>query len=508
MVCQLNYDWRMAFDPVLQNGMWHFVFDITSFAYWLFFLWILLIVISAVFNFCHGYITATEKKEKSKRLMLLIFFIVFPTYIIFATLFGAIGPEVGSYAISPYLLICISGLGLSYSNYQLFQISPLKAFNNIMNSMTNQVLVLNNELKVVYANEAGKLFIRKNINWQTNKKREIAFSLDQIFEQSNLNFESLTKELDAINHSDNLQKEIRINYSDGAKYMLLNFSPVFGKKEKLGYALVTSDLTRLNQFEERLEAYSKELQEKNEQLKLSNESLQQFAYVASHDLKEPLRMIGSYSSLLDKRYKQIIDESGRDFLLFIKKSVIRMETLLDDILEFSRTGNLPVPTEMVSVKDIMETVEANLTYCFENLSGTLIIHNENLPVIKAHRTQLIQLFQNLVSNGVKFKGDKDPIVIVDCDKKGDNFIFSVKDNGIGIAKENHKKVFEMFKRLNPKEEYEGTGIGLATCKRIVDSWDGDIWVESIEGEGSTFFFSYPCPIKELNKSESLIEIHN
>ena len=176
---------------------------------------------------------------------------------------------------------------------------------------------------------------------------------------------------------------------------------------------------------------------------------------------------------------------------FVTDAVKRMETLLDDLLDFSRAGTQEAPKEAISIESVMILVEANLRHRFELLNAKMIVKNENLPAVKAHRTQLLQLLQNLVSNGVKFKGDRDPIVTVSCEKRENDYVISVKDNGIGISDENKKKVFEMFKRLHTRDEYDGTGIGLATCKRIVSSWGGDIWVESEVGKGSTFFFSIP-----------------
>ncbi len=274
-------------------------------------------------------------------------------------------------------------------------------------------------------------------------------------------------------------------------------------KSKLKYQSKMNKL--LEEKNEILNIKNEEIHVKNEQLKNSNEDLQRFAYVASHDLKEPIRMISSYSTLLKKRYHEQFDNSGKEFLHFILDAVSRMETLLDDLLNFSRAGNQPPPTESIPVKDVMEIIQSNLKQLFENQNATLIIRHENLPSIKAHRTQLMQLFQNLVSNGVKFKGERDPIVIVDCEVKEDNYLFSVKDNGIGISKENQDKVFEMFRRLHTREEYEGTGIGLAICKRIVKVWGGDIWIESVMGEGSTFFFTFPRSVEvALNPDEAVL----
>lgn len=240
-----------------------------------------------------------------------------------------------------------------------------------------------------------------------------------------------------------------------------------------------------------LKSKSDEIQVKNKQLEQSNENLEHFASVASHDLKEPLRMINSYTNLLKRRYSAAFDETGNEFMHYIVDAVGRMETLLNDLLDFSRTGSKVAPTEFVSIQDVMIVVESNVRHRLESLNARLIIRYENLPNVKAHRTQLIQLLQNLVSNGVKFKGERDPIVEVDAQPLENGYVFSVKDNGIGISKENLEKVFEMFRRLHTREEYEGTGIGLATCKKIVATWGGDIWVESEEGQGCTFFFSVP-----------------
>lgn len=236
---------------------------------------------------------------------------------------------------------------------------------------------------------------------------------------------------------------------------------------------------------------NEEIKVKNKQLEHSNEDLQQFAYVASHDLKEPLRMINSYTKLIERKYNDLFDDRGREFMYFVTDAVKRMETLLDDLLDFSRAGSQETPKDAISIESVMVLVEANLRHRFELLNAKMVVKNENFPSVRAHRTQLLQLLQNLVSNGVKFKGDRDPVVIVSSEKREDKYVISVKDNGIGISDENKKKVFEMFKRLHTRDEFEGTGIGLATCKRIVSSWGGDIWVESEVGKGSTFSFSIP-----------------
>jgi|GEM_PF-923851 len=242
---------------------------------------------------------------------------------------------------------------------------------------------------------------------------------------------------------------------------------------------------------------NEEIRIKNKQLEHSNEDLAQFAYVASHDLKEPLRMIHSYTTLIKRRYNDKLDDGGKEFMHYIVDAVDRMKNLLDDLLDYSRSGKQELPDTLISVADMMIIVSANLRGHIEDNKGSLIVRNENLPSILAHKSQLMQLLQNLVSNGMKFRGERDPIIIIDCINKNNKFVFSVKDNGIGISKNNLEKVFEMFRRLHTREEFSGTGIGLATCKKIVSNMGGDIWVESEEGVGSTFFFAVPCPSEAL-----------
>jgi len=301
----------------------------------------------------------------------------------------------------------------------------------------------------------------------------------------------LKKENELLGATKKIQK-LQIYLFAIAGFFLLMFTGWFMKQLK--YSRNMNDL--LEEKNDLLNSKNDEINKSNDKLETSNQNLSQFAYVASHDLKEPLRMIHSYTSLLKRKYGSSFDETGHEFMFYITDAVGRMQTLLDDLLDFSRADSAVSDASLINVNDATDIVQANLRHRFEENGSMLIIHNDNLPTVKAHRTQLVQLFQNLISNGVKFRGQFDPIVEVDCKQEAGNYIFSVKDNGIGISKENQDKVFEMFRRLHSKEEYEGTGIGLATCKRIVNSLGGEIWLDSEEGKGTTFFFSLPVPIEE------------
>jgi len=211
-------------------------------------------------------------------------------------------------------------------------------------------------------------------------------------------------------------------------------------------------------------------------------------------LKEPLRMISSYTTLLRRRYNDLYDESGKEFMHYIIDAVSRMETMLTDLLAYSRVGTQIDTRDWIDMGRTMVVVEANLRARLLEEKAQLIFDEEKLPALKANKTHMVQLLQNLCSNAIKFRGERNPKVEIGHTYENGIYKFYVKDNGIGISEDNQKKVFEMFRRLHTKEEFEGSGIGLSTCKKIVAKHGGDIWVKSEEGKGSTFFFTIPCSV--------------
>jgi PAS domain S-box-containing protein len=232
------------------------------------------------------------------------------------------------------------------------------------------------------------------------------------------------------------------------------------------------------------------LEERARELARSNADLEQFAYVASHDLQEPLRMVASYVQLIERRYKDKLDDNARDFIGFAVEGVTRMRRLIEDLLAYSRVGTRGRAPAPIDVAAVVATAEKNLERAIAE-SGAQI-SRDDLPQVLADEGQLVQVFQNLIGNAIKFRRQDPPRIHVGARREGADWIFSVRDNGIGIESEYFDRIFVIFQRLNPREIYPGTGIGLAITKKIVERHGGRIWVESQPGEGSTISFSIPA----------------
>ena len=249
---------------------------------------------------------------------------------------------------------------------------------------------------------------------------------------------------------------------------------------------ISRDISERKRLEE-------ELKESIKNLKYSNEELQQFAYVSSHDLQEPLRTIASFTQLLERRYKGKFDSDADEFMDYIVEAAKRMQRMILDLLEYSRVSTINDEFKETDTTEVLNGALFNLKGTIKH-NNAVITHND-LPTVIADKNQLIKVFQNLISNAMKFKKENEPPKInisASKDKGKNEYVFSVHDNGIGMDPQYVERIFTIFQRLHTRDEYPGTGIGLSIVKRIVERHGGRIWVESELGNGTTFYFTLPA----------------
>lgn len=360
---------------------------------------------------------------------------------------------------------------------------------SIFDSTDVAYLLLDKEYNIVALNQQMRAIYRENVGVELNEGDDLIALIRPDRQQ-------MMRDLyDSVLHTKK-PSGYESSFVDGVKrYFAASVFPIVVANEAIGICISTIDITTQKNALEKLEAANEDLQKKTKELEYSNTELEQFAYVASHDLQEPLRMVTSFMGQLEKKYGDVLDEKGKKYIYFATDGAKRMRQLILDLLEFSRVGRTEESFEEVDFNDLINEVLPLYRKNIEEFKAKVYI--DQLPTMLVYKTPVRQIFQNLVGNALKYHREGvAPVIRIASTETPTAFEFSVKDNGIGIDPEYFNQIFIIFKRLHNRDQYPGTGMGLAITKKIVENMGGRIWVDSREGEGSVFHFTIPKHIKQ------------
>ena len=364
-----------------------------------------------------------------------------------------------------------------HKEYEMESLREKKEYlDNLLNYANAPIIVWDNEKRITLFNNAFEAFTG------LKKEQALGSKIDVLFPPAEK--EKILQTIESASKGQMWQL-VEIPLLDAKKEVRIALWNSANIKDKNGNIVATiaqgQDITERKKTEESLKIVA-------ENLKRSNSELEQFAYVASHDLQEPLRMVTSYTQLLEQRYKGKLDADADDFIRYAVDGATRMHRLIDDLLSYSRVNRRGNPFRPTEIELALDVALKNLEMLIKE-NGAVVTHDK-LPEVMADDVQLVQLFQNLIGNAIKFHGKELPHVHISAQKYQETqYLFSVQDNGIGIDPQYFDRLFKIFQRLHTKEEYPGTGIGLALTKRIVERHGGRIWLESQPGKGTTVYFT-------------------
>jgi len=346
--------------------------------------------------------------------------------------------------------------------------------SEILESIGDGFFAVDNDFTVTYWNQKAEELLF------TPKEKVLGKHLWDVFdkEQASESYRQYSKALD-----EQVALKFEDNYEPIGRWFDINVYP-----SKNGISVFFKDITERKKADEKLRVLNQALEQQAKELAVSNAELEQFAFVASHDLQEPLRMITSFLAQLERKYNDVLDAKGKQYIHFATDGAKRMRQIILDLLDFSRIGRVETERELVDIEDLLTSEIRFFNRKMKDVNAA--VKWDNMPVITASKGPMQQLFHNLIGNGLKYqpKGNT-PEVTISTGETETHWTFSVQDNGIGINPEYSEKVFNIFQRLHNRDEFEGTGVGLAICKKVVEEHGGEIWVESEEGVGSTFHFT-------------------
>ena len=467
---------QFAYDFRLEDAFW--VYNEHKDGFWamLYQTWFIAAVSHLSFAFYRSYVNSDSIDQRRSRLVIFLVFSLVPFFLLYTYIIHPDEVTTGNYSISPFLIICNLGINGIFTDFDLFKINPTNAANDLLNSISSLVIILNPSLRIKFFNESFK----REVGTEGIKNLDDV-SLIHLLEwlEVDLTEIEVANGLAELKKGQQVQTVIMTATENGNRYFDTVVNPVFNSiGYRTGYIVVANEVTKAYQQEAALRAYNKELE-------LSNQELERFAHIASHDLKSPLRNINSFVNLIERRLDVKKDPKLADYLRFVTNSVGYMYNLIQDILEYSTLSNR---------SNIYEQ-EVNLNHTLERIKETLaaqieegaIIHYQDLPTLKGNQSLFFQLFFNLIENGLKYNKKRGGKVDISYSPMEDSHLFKISDDGIGIEQKFKDRIFDMFSRLHTQDTYDGTGIGLAICKKIVHLYGGEIWLESEPGKGTSFY---------------------
>lgn len=456
---------------LLDNNQWGLIIDNTNVYGWLRSLWFFVLLATGAYIAYRAYV---QEKQDHLRRMKAIFFALISIFFSFIFAQNFVLPYFGYvHLVNASLVILTSFLifAWAFTNFKPITYGDEYTIQNILESMTNLVIVTDKDFLIKSINPATERFFDCKFEQLVNQTictllgRKVT---DRCIEQLNL-------------YSGRMSEEMELETPHGIAYIHVNMSAVYNEANQMqGYTFIGTDRTKFRTAEVQLLEYA-------QQLNRSNEVLENFAYIASHDLKEPLRMISGFATLLERQLGADLDGTQAEYFSYITEGIKRMYALIESVMDVSKLDYRESTIEKIEVSTLVNS----LANRFSTIEKDVDISYGPMPMILADHKDLEILFFNLIENGIKYNTSANVRIKISCQRIGEAYEFAIRDNGIGIDPAFHEHIFKMFKRLHTRVQYEGTGMGLAISKRIVESLGGRIWVEKPKGVGTTFKFTVP-----------------